>query len=874
MKNNHWPFRPKLIDLPTNSALRLDLIESAKKQGNIRFHRSLSEPVSLIVPTYNVSQFIDQFLWSIVTQTTGLKNVEVIVVDDGSTDETAAIVKLWEVHFPDTIKYVFQANTGLSGARNKGLDLATGTWVSFPDPDDFVARTYFAQMDKEIRRNHTKPLLFIAAKLVLYWENNSVFNDRHALRFRFRVKRKELPTSDLKNYMQLQVCSAWFKRSVIEKHGRKFDQRVKPTFEDGHFIYHLMMREPDLCAVFLSSAVYYYRKRESGTSLVDASRSKTDWYLDQLEFGPLDIANEAKKRFGFVPVFIQRVILYETKWRFEHLMDRPDRSEFLSKPEHQKSWALLAEIMSHVEPSTVADFSPPYLQFKHKIACSTFSTQKSDLLQTVQVVDYDQLKKRLLLKYFSRLTVPKLKVTVKGIDCRSCFPSQNVHSVLGQEYLTERQEWFEVAPNQHVEITLNGAPAHLKHSGQRVGKFNQTTIDQLLPLIKRRSLRKKVRLALKLSRSSAMRTKYHNCWVFMDRDDRADDNAEHLYRYMLTSGHKQDCYFVLRKNSTDWIRLEREGFNLIDFMSDDHIAAILHAQVLASSHIDHFILWPTDMKSIRELAHFKFVFLQHGVIKDDLSNWLNTKQISLMVTSTKDEFDSITALSSNYLLSKANVALCGLARHDFLLSRSREKTCIVIMPTWRKYLTDETKRSAMARKKVVNFKESEFFINWSRILNSKKLKQIAENHRQDIVFCLHPNFEMYLNEFDLPDFIRKWHFNSSESLQELFAQTSVMITDYSSTAFDVAFLDRPIIYFQFDREQFFSGEHVYQKGYFDYQIDGFGPVTIDPNDTLIALETALSGAEDPKFAMKRARTYAHRDGRNCERTIEAINNLV
>ncbi len=90
---------------------------------------------SVIIPTYNYAQYICQCIGSVLT--CGSKELEVIVVDDGSTDDTAARVK--DLSESDKrIRYVYQDNTGVSAARNHGLDLARGKWVFFVDGDDVV----------------------------------------------------------------------------------------------------------------------------------------------------------------------------------------------------------------------------------------------------------------------------------------------------------------------------------------------------------------------------------------------------------------------------------------------------------------------------------------------------------------------------------------------------------------------------------------------------------------------------------------------------------------------------------------------------------------------------------------------------------------
>lgn len=92
--------------------------------------------ISVIVPCYNTEKFIERCLDSILNQT--YQNLEVLVIDDGSVDSSAEIIK--RVSTKDSrVKYIYQQNSGVSAARNKGLECATGEWITFVDSDDTIA---------------------------------------------------------------------------------------------------------------------------------------------------------------------------------------------------------------------------------------------------------------------------------------------------------------------------------------------------------------------------------------------------------------------------------------------------------------------------------------------------------------------------------------------------------------------------------------------------------------------------------------------------------------------------------------------------------------------------------------------------------------
>ena len=92
-------------------------------------------PVSVIIPSYNSARFLATAIDSVLAQTTPV--AEVFVVDDGSTDDTSALVESYVARYPKLIRYIPQANGGPGAARNTGLQAASSDWVAFLDADDW-----------------------------------------------------------------------------------------------------------------------------------------------------------------------------------------------------------------------------------------------------------------------------------------------------------------------------------------------------------------------------------------------------------------------------------------------------------------------------------------------------------------------------------------------------------------------------------------------------------------------------------------------------------------------------------------------------------------------------------------------------------------
>ncbi|SEG25002.1 Glycosyltransferase involved in cell wall bisynthesis [Halpernia humi] len=100
--------------------------------------------VSIIVPVYNVEEHLEKCLNSLVKQS--LDDVEIIVVNDGSQDDSQNIINQFQEKFPDKIKAFRKENGGLSDARNFGLDEAMGDYIGFVDSDDYISEEMFDEM--------------------------------------------------------------------------------------------------------------------------------------------------------------------------------------------------------------------------------------------------------------------------------------------------------------------------------------------------------------------------------------------------------------------------------------------------------------------------------------------------------------------------------------------------------------------------------------------------------------------------------------------------------------------------------------------------------------------------------------------------------
>lgn len=838
---------PKLFfkDMYAKRSIQVKKHLPIKYQGSNRY--------TIVSAVYNVAPYLDDYFNSIVKQSLDFKKyIHIILVDDGSKDESAEIIKKWQKKYPDNIHYFYKENGGQASARNLGLEYVETDWVVFTDPDDYLHPDYFKSVDIQLSQNPATVML--ATNLKFFIENQNIVKDTHPLKFRFD-KTQSVPVSKLDKFINLSAASSFFKTAHIQQKNLRFDDKVKPNFEDGKFIADYLIDLQNSEVVFDKEAVYFYRKRESGTSTLDTSWQKTEKFSNVFEYGFLPMLQGYKSRLGHVPASIQKTALYDMAWYVQYLLNRPERTEFLNEEQKQHFHNLINQVFSYIDTKNIMEFGLAGVWLFHKVGMLGHFKRAEPPFQIAYIENIDREKKQFLISYFDYFDFP-CSVRSGNQELIPAYAKNVVNTLNGELFVYEKRLWIPyegVSEHSNLSVLLNNKPMRISVKGKT---FTQgIKLEELVNLFKPSE-------------------KYHSdgSWLLMDRETKADDNAEHFYRYMMQHHPEQTCYFVLNKDAPDWDRLEEEGFKLVEFGTKDYETHLRQADKIISSHLEkHINNYFGDLYEYSK----KFVFLQHGVIKDDLSMWINTKKtLDCFVTTTTAEALSIAADFNTYKISEKEVVLTGLPRYDALLLKNQpESKKILIMPTWRNNIVGQNIGTG-ANTRTINsaFMETEYARHWHSFLHSEQLRYLADTYGYEIIFAPHPNIDPYLEVLDVPSYMTIWSgLRETESIQNLFGRSAVLITDYSSVAFDMAYLNKAIIYYQFDQESFFSGTHTYQKGYFSYENDGFGPVTLTQEDTLAELAVILQhGKAKTEYLARIQATFPFQEGGNCERVYRAI----
>ena len=182
---------------------------------------------SVIIPVYNSEKTLKRCLDSLLSQ--GREDAEIIIVNDGSSDRSEQLIAGYLQNNPG-ILYLKQTNKGVSSARNHGLEKASGQYITFVDSDDFVADTYFQELDRMGGIQDADLIMFSQKTVGGPGENEAVLYQKLA-RMQDRAEILELLLSSRK------IMTPWnkrFKRSLIERYHIRFQKRMQ-TGEDFNF---------------------------------------------------------------------------------------------------------------------------------------------------------------------------------------------------------------------------------------------------------------------------------------------------------------------------------------------------------------------------------------------------------------------------------------------------------------------------------------------------------------------------------------------------------------------------------------------------------------------------------------------------------------
>lgn len=232
--------------------------------------------LSIIIPVYNVSNYLDECLKNLLIGHSSNLEYEIILVDDGSTDNSGLKCDFYSKHYQNIIT-IHKENNGLSSARNEGLRCAHGNWIAFIDSDDMVCKNYIGQIINLIKLTKADLIMFNYKKFEAVDELKSINS------------KEQFKEINIEDAMYDITCEKWgsyaWNKIYTKKLFNGIDYPIKKNYEDIFTTYKLLYRAKKI--VLSSSILYYYRQRAGSIQHSNSIQAVLDCEqarLDQLDF--------------------------------------------------------------------------------------------------------------------------------------------------------------------------------------------------------------------------------------------------------------------------------------------------------------------------------------------------------------------------------------------------------------------------------------------------------------------------------------------------------------------------------------------------------------------------------------------------------------
>ena len=378
-------------------------------------------------------------------------------------------------------------------------------------------------------------------------------------------------------------------------------------------------------------------------------------------------------------------------------------------------------------------------------------------------------------------------------------------------------------------------------------------------------------------------------WLLIDRPAEGRDSAQVLFEYLSENPLRCAGKRITPKYSVSvftlcyWEMFFKHGpQHTLAYGGLRWAIHLKTASLLLSSQADADVVSP-PLVSRPSPDLQPFVFLQHGVTRDDISSWLNSKPIDLIVASTQSEFDSFCINTSSYEFGPDRVVLSGLPRFDrlrktpkpqagrFHRAKSAAPGTVLVFPTWREYFMKPSVGLGGRRTNAISDQFEAFVLDWLEIIGVARSYFSADRDLK-VVWLAHPNLEYGLRKLRLPSHISVVPYRSKK-VDALYQQAVLGVTDYSSTFFNLAFLRKPTIFYQNQDFPLFGSGHPSVPGYYNFETMGPGPVVSDVREFSESLRQYVEDGHYSNLFLDRAvREFSNTPQNSCEFLIGRIRN--
>ena len=866
--------------------------------------------VTVIIPVYNAEQYLEDCLNSLLSQTIPQEEMEVLMINDGSADNSLEICERYaEEH--ENFRVLSQENQGVSAARNYGIRSAKGKYLMYLDSDDTLSLGTVKNV-ADFFDKHDEEVDIVTYRLMYCRESSKTSHWRY----------KYLKKSGVYDLEEYPYISQTTMNVCVKNKGEDnllFDTHLK-LCEDQ--IYNLKQTTALNHIGYCKEAIYFYVQHDGS-----ASNKSHPYYEEAHPLYTFERFLQIQQRSKYS----QAIVLYNLNWRI--IQDRLYPYHFNPEAfnEYQRR---LNSIIDQIDSDLI--LKHPAMDLFHKYYLLSLKTgcpmklyynagtmalcQENHLLAIENTITAVFTKVKItdafvewhgFLKSPFFLFSPKPELYVKIITPEGSFEERltlldSAHGYYKSKIKTA-QFWrfqFRVPSGLNGRISprvcVNGYDMKLKYYFMPDLSFktkakNQTFYNQGTECTKRdlsffvarpsEERQKKVKALRErwywknhkkfwLVRKLAMMNKSakERVWLYSDSTGVGKDNGFYQFIHDIKQNDGITRYYITHDEnfaqSGKFKGIPEK--QIVLFHSKRHKFLYLQAEKIITAYIERYNYIPFDPVTYghyRDVNDPEIIYLQHGVLHAHTPHKysLDRLEIDREVVSTSCEIENLTG---QYHFLKENLIPAGMPRYDYMDAHAvpqKGRRKILMAPSWRSYLIS-LKPGGIWQPEPQLFEKSEFYQSLQEFLSSETLAEILEKYDYTLDLKLHPLFQCYKDSFS---FSNPRIYLSETNVDA--AEYSVFISDFSSFTFDFVYLKRAILYFFPDYDRFRAGLMSYRKLNIPLE-KGFGPLTENAGDALKELERILEneGKTEKAYQERMEGFFLFYDNNQTERIYQAL----
>lgn len=887
-------------------------MNGTNRQREMGNNDSYEYRVSLIIPIYNMAKWLDTCFRSILNQSIDPQMVEVLMIDDGSEDNSLDIMKRYSEKYSN-FKCYTKENGGPAQARNFGIKHATGKYIMYLDPDDYFGRYTIENVSNFFDR-HYDEIDVVTYKIIPIKDG-----EEQDLHFRYEVLKSQ-GVYDLTEPENSFICHTTMNTCVKNK----FEKNV--LFSENLFYhedqkYNIDTLKEKQKIGYCDKAEYYYVQSSNSTT-------KTILYSYYLFERTMKLwESEFSNFLEYVPYYIQALYINDLNWKLRANKLLPyhyDEERF------QEAWNRIMSLLRRCDDEIIIHH--PNVERAHRLYWLKMKSDNFRVHFGANRIDVFCDEKFVLSEKKIHLTIEQCRIEESVIKLSGVLKplyssimedvSLEVLCGLGEctipvalkpssmsrfhtHEITNKFYNFEVAIDANVVnkfrfIALAGGKQYETdiHFSNRV-PFRRRRNDSLIRDNKelRYSFRangfivrdlnldsvdaakrklwlfQKIALedtgsAIKQYRLEAKKKRTSPIWLYYDCKNVRKDNGYYQFEHDVYKNDGIQRFYIL---DGDDFEERKKDFpaalqtRIVRFGSRKHVNLFLMAKLIIISFAEEYTYLPMKMKAFKEYSYVldfpKIVYLQHGVLHAHLP-WhysLDRLKIDKEVISTYYEEEN---LIENYGFNRNHLIKAGMPRYDYIDVSQKPRKKILYAPTWRRYLIDRNEDDWVCNED--QFVNSSFYNSVMRFINDDRLDKALEAHGYTLDIQLHPIFRGYNST------IRTESRRVNLITDDINATDyEIFITDFSSFVFDFVYLNRKIMYFVPDYDFFRSGMNHYYR--LDLPLeDGFGPFVQNEKDAVDHLIEMMDAPINPRYLQKMQGFFMYKDNHQRERIYEAL----